>query len=293
MSASLRPLRPPSENLRAFKEGFRLIGVFDFGSGGLTVMRAFESVLPNEQFVYLGDHGNAPYGNDAAGDIHDLTQAAITRLFKYGCSLVVIACNTAVAISLEKLQRTWLPEIYPDRRVIGVVAPVAEQIAKADGDYPEQSVAVFATQHTVQSNIFALQINNRRPAIKVYQQACQGLALLIEQGAPEDVLRTELRKHINALLNAAPHVPDVCILGCTHYPIVEHLWRSELPDSMRLISQSNAAAESLVEYLKSNPRFSSARAGGNTFLTTGDIETVSQRASLFYGARVAFSSIDV
>lgn len=270
-----------------------MIGVFDFGSGGLTVMRAFEAVLPNEQFVYLGDHGNAPYGNDAADDIHDLTQAAMTRLFKYGCSLVIIACNTAVATSLQRLQQTWLPEVYPDRKVIGVVAPVAEQIAKATCDDPVQSVAVFATQHTVQSNIFALQISNRRPAIKVYQQACQGLALLIEQSAPEDVVRTEIRNHINALLNAAPHVPDVCILGCTHYPIVEHLWRSELPDSMRLISQSNAAAESLVEYLKSNPRFSSARAGGNTFLTTGDIETVSQRASLFYGARVAFSSIDV
>ncbi len=269
-----------------------MIGVFDFGSGGLTVMRAFELVLPNEQFVYLGDHGNAPYGNDAADDIYDLTQAAITRLFNYGCSMVVIACNTAVATSLQRLQQAWLPEVFPDRRVIGVVAPVAEQIAKATGDYSVQSVAVFATQHTVQSNIFALQINNRRPAINVYQQACQGLALLIEQDAPKDLLRTEIRKHINALLSAAPHVPDVCVLACTHYPIVEHLWRSELPDSMQLISQSNAAAKSLVEYLKSNPHLSSARAGGNTFLTTGDIKTVSERASLFYGASVEFAKID-
>lgn len=269
-----------------------MIGVFDFGSGGLTVMRAFESVLPDEQFVYLGDHGNAPYGNDAVDDIHDLTQAAITRLFKYGCSLVVIACNTAVATSLQRLQQTWLAEVHPGRRVIGVVAPVADRIANSACDYPVQSVAVFATQHTVQSNIFASQINNRRADIKVYQQACQGLALLIEQGVPEDMLRTEIRKHVNALLSAAPQVPDVCILGCTHYPIIEHLWRLELPDSMRLISQSDAAAESLVEYLKSNPHLSSARAGGNRFLTTGDSATVSQRASLFYGARVAFAPID-
>ncbi|WPN55973.1 glutamate racemase [Pseudomonas sp. P9_31] len=280
-----------------------MIGVFDFGSGGLTVMRAFESVLQNEKFVYLGDHGNAPYGNNVSDDIHDLTQAALDRLFRYGCSLVVIACNTAVAISLRKLQQAWLPEVYPGRRVIGVIAPVAEAITGAPwnptsaathdhSDYPVESVAIFATQHTVQSNAFAVEINNRRPGINVYQQACPGLALLIEQDAPEDRVRAEIRKNVKALLNAAAQTPDVCILGCTHYPIVEHIWRTELPGSMRIISQSDACAQSLVEYLKSNPRFSNARVGDNKFFTTGDVKTVSERASLFYGSRVEFSRID-
>ncbi|MBP4043851.1 glutamate racemase [Chromobacterium violaceum] len=281
-----------------------MIGVFDFGSGGLTVMRAFESFLPNEKFIYLGDHGNPPYGKSSSDDIYDLTQAALARLFEHGCSLVVIACNTAVATSLRKIQQTWLPEAYPDRRVVGVIVPTVEEIvgtpwdlkfdsAHADSHRLVKSVAIFATQHTVQSNIFAAEINSRNPDISVRQQACNGLALLIEQAAPEAVLRAEIRKNINALFSAAPEVPDVCILGCTHYPIVEHIWRTELPDSMRIISQPDACAQSLVEYLKRNPHFSSTRIGSTQFLTTGDAETVSERASLFYNSRVEFSKIDM
>ena len=270
-----------------------MIGVFDFGSGGLTVMRAFECVLPNEQFVYLGDHGNAPYGNTVSDEIHALTQAAVDRLFRYGCSLVVIACNTAVAISLRKLQQTWLPKVYPDRKLIGVIAPVGEAIANAPEvlDRRVDSVAVFATQHTVQSKAFAVEINKNRPGIAVFQQACPGLALLIEQDAPEDSVRAEIRKNVKALLNATAQTPELCILGCTHYPIVESLWRMELPDSIHLLSQSGVCAQSLVEYLESHPHLSSPRVGDNQFFTTGDVDTVSQRASLFYGARVAFAKM--
>ncbi|KUM01944.1 aspartate/glutamate racemase family protein [Chromobacterium subtsugae] len=281
-----------------------MIGVFDFGSGGLTVMRAFESVLPNEKFVYLGDHGNPPYGNSSADAIYDLTQAALARLFEHGCSLVVIACNTAVATSLRKIQQTWLPQAYPGRRAVGVVVPTVEEIIgtpwgwKFDSTHahphrPVKSVAIFATQHTVQSNIFAAEINSRNPDINVRQQACNGLALLIEQAAPEAVLRAEIRKNINALFNANQEVPDVCVLACTHYPIVEHIWRTELPDSMRIISQPDACAQSLLEYLKRNPHFSSTRIGDNQFLTTGDAETVSERASLFYNSKAEFSKIDM
>lgn len=271
-----------------------MIGVFDFGSGGLTVMRAFESVLQNEQFVYLGDHGNAPYGNSVSGEIHDLTQAAVDRLFSYGCSLVVIACNTAVAISLRTLQQSWLPKVYPDRKIIGVIAPVGEALTGTAGpnNCPVKSVAVFATQHTVQSKAFAVEINRRRPETKVFQQVCTGLALLIEQDAPEDRVRAEIRHHVRALLDSTAQTPDVCILGCTHYAIVESIWRTELPDSMRLISQSEVCAHSLVEYLEMNPHLSSDKVGPNKFFTTGDVETVSDRASLFYGTRVAFSRMD-
>ncbi|MDB6443831.1 aspartate/glutamate racemase family protein [Pseudomonas sp. 21TX0197] len=264
-----------------------MIGVFDFGSGGLTVMRTLEFALPHEHFVYLGYHGNPPYGNNASGDIYDLTLAAVARLFEYGCSLVVIACNTAVATSLRNLKQSWLPAFYPDREVIGVVTPVAEEAA----DAAVESVAVFATQHTVDSNIFATEINKRNPATAVYQQVCNGLALLIEQDAPTERLRVEIRKHVDALLVSTPQVPQICILGCTHYALVEPLWRAELPGSVRILSQSRACAENLTEYLQSNPRFSSAKPGSNSFLTTGDVETVSERASLFYGARVEFSKI--
>ncbi|AZF21603.1 glutamate racemase [Pseudomonas sp. R3-52-08] len=277
-----------------------MIGVFDFGSGGLTVMRAFESALPNEEFVYLGDHGNAPYGNNSSEHIFDLTQAAVARLFKHGCTLVVIACNTAVATSLRKLRETWLPERYPNRQVIGVIVPVAEEIAGTPvsqafdviDDPCVESVAVFATQHTVQSNAFGVEINSRRPHIKVYQQICHGLALLIEQDACEEVLRAEIRKHVDALLSATSKKPDVCVLGCTHYPIVEHLWRAELPASTRIVSQPDTCARGLIEHLRRNPHLSTKRTGNNRFFTTGDIETVSERASLFYKSAVSFSKMD-
>lgn len=279
-----------------------MIGVFDFGSGGLTVMRAFESVLPNEHFVYLGDHGNAPYGSDATDSIHDLTQAALARLFSHGCTLVVIACNTAVAISLRKLQQGWLSEAFPGRRVIGVIAPIAEALSRpfpvttfsehALFQQPVENVAIFATRHTVESNAFAMEINKRNPDIKVSQQACHGLALLIEQDAPESVLHNEIAKNVDALLSVTAKVPDVCILGCTHYPIVEHIWRMVLPDSVRILSQSNACALSLVDYLEKNPQFSNVGVQGNQFFTTGEVQAVSERASLFYRSRVQFSKLD-
>ncbi|MFA8324729.1 glutamate racemase [Burkholderia ubonensis] len=280
-----------------------MIGVFDFGSGGLTVMRAFESALPDENFVYLGDHGNAPYGNRASSDIYDLTRVALEKLFRYGCTLIVVACNTAVATSLRKLQQEWLPKNYPDRKIIGVIVPTVEEIIGEPGSstgsimqahpvFSAKKVAVFATPHTVQSDIFSMEVYRRNPSIEVYQQACPGLALLIEQAAPEDVLRNEIRKNINNLLDSIPTTPDACILGCTHYPIVEHIWQSELPETMRIISQPNASARSLVEFLKRNPQFSDTSAGNNRFFTTGDIKEVSERASLFYSTRADFLNID-
>lgn len=267
-------------------------------------MRALESIMPDQAFVYLGDHGNAPYGNDASDEIYDLTKASVARLFKYGCSLVVIACNTAVATSLTRLQETWLPETYPDRKVIGVIEPVAEAISEDTGrqmlpdggvprHYPDPCVAIFATQHTVRSNVFGNAINHKVSAIQVYQRACPGLALLIEEDAPEEMLRAEIRKHVRALLSDISSTPDFCILGCTHYPIVEHLWRAELPESVNIISQPDVCAKSLVRYLRKNPHLSSVKAGANIFLTTGDVKIVSERASLFYRSKVAFSKVDV
>ncbi|WP_157637072.1 glutamate racemase [Burkholderia ubonensis] len=280
-----------------------MIGVFDFGSGGLTVMRAFESALPDQTFVYLGDHGNAPYGNPESSDIYDLTQLALARLFRYGCTLIVVACNTAVATSLRKLQQEWLPKSYPDRKILGVIAPTVEEIIGEPGSstgsgmqthpvFSGKKIAVFATPHTVQSDIFPMEVYRRNPSIEVYQQACPGLALLIEQAAPEDILRREIRKNINNLLDSIPTIPDACILGCTHYPIVEHIWQSELPETMRIISQPNACARSLVEFLKKNPQFSDTRVGNNRFFTTGDISEVSDRASLFYTMKADFRNID-
>ncbi|MDD3443856.1 MAG: glutamate racemase [Zavarzinia sp.] len=276
-----------------------MIGVFDSGSGGLTVLRALESALPDEAFVYLGDHGNAPYGNRAPDEIYDLTLLSLARLFDYGCSLVVIACNTAAATGLRKLQQTWLPRLYPDRRVIGVIVPVVEEITGVPWsakpaikplypDQPAKRVAIFATQHTVRSNAYVVEVQNRNPAVQVYQRACPGLVPLIEQAAPERILCNEVRENVQALLETVPAMPDVCVLGCTHYPLVEHIFRDELPDVVRIISQSEVCAQSFVEYLKMHPHFSHAGSGSNQYFTTGEIDQVSDLASRFYNSKVEF-----
>lgn len=276
-----------------------MIGVFDFGSGGLTVLRAFERALPGEKFVYYADHARAPYGNSDPDVIRGLTSDAVEYLFDRGCSLVVLACNTAVATSLKKLQQAGTSRRRPGRRVIGVIAPVVEEIAmisssnsegaeRADSRGEARSVAVFATPHTVQSNIFVRELRRINPAILVHQHGCPGLAVLIEQCPVEDILRAEIKKRVEILFNSVDDIPKVCVLGCTHYAIVQHIWRSEIPAHVEILSQPGICAHSLVKYLRDNPQFSRLGAHRTDFITTGDVATVSERASLFYGAPVTF-----
>jgi len=265
-------------------------------------MRALEAALPQESFVYLGDHGNAPYGDRTPDEIYALTLRSINDLFELGCRLVVVACNTAAATGLRRLQQTWLPGSFPDCRVIGVIVPVVEEIAGVPwsvkfyatrGDNkPVKQVAVFATQHTVRSNAYVFEIQNRNPAMQVHQRACPGLVTLIEQNAPEDVLRGEVQSHVRALLESVPAVPDVCILGCTHYPIIEHLFRQALPEQTTILSQAEISAKSFVGYLERHPEFRSGQRRQTRFVTTGSASHVSAVASKFYGSEIRFVNFD-
>ncbi|MFC4276098.1 glutamate racemase [Achromobacter aloeverae] len=280
-----------------------MIGVFDSGSGGLTVMRALEQALPMESFTYLGDHGNAPYGNRSPADIYDLTLRGIERLFGLGCPLVIIACNTAAATGLRQLQQTWLPHAYPQNRVIGVIVPMIEAItgmpwetnvaglSPADADAgPALHVAVFATRHTVNTGAYVTEIAKRAPALRVSQQACPELARMIDEGASDDDIRPFVQGYVEELL-AAHGVPDVCILGCTHYPLIEHLFRAALPSEVRLLTQGDVTATSLRRYLARHPRFSSTAPAATTYLTTGDPQHVSQVAGRFHGRIVQFQKV--
>jgi glutamate racemase len=281
--------------------GRNLIGIFDSGSGGLTVMRALENELPAESFAYLGDHENAPYGNRSAADIYDLTLQGVRRLFDLGCSLVVIACNTAAATGLRQLQTTWLPAVHPLRRVIGVVVPVIEEITgvswHADAIFPPGAcdtgfmhVAIFATTHTVQTGVYAAEIGRRAPAIRVSQQACPELAKMIDDGVAEQAIRQAVRRYIAELLAACRGIPDACVLGCTHYPLVERIFVEELPAGVRLVSQSLVTAASLKRYLARHPEFLSDGHARREYLTTGDADQVSALASRYYGRPVPFRS---
>ncbi|ALM87182.1 hypothetical protein ASB57_22265 [Bordetella sp. N] len=283
-----------------------MIGVFDSGSGGLTVMRALEHALPTESFIYLGDHGNAPYGNRSPADIYGLTLRGIERLFGLGCSLVIIACNTAAATGLRQLQQTWLPHKYPQHRVIGIIVPMIEAITgmpweaeaapmpPSDGN-PALHVAVCATQHTVNTGAYVTEIAKRAPAIRVSQQACPELAKMIDDDAGDDAIRPFVRAYVDELLARQHDVPDVCILACTHYPLIEHLFREALPPQVKLLTQGEVTAASLRRYLTRHPRFSAAPSSeappATVYLTTGDPRHVSAVAGRFYGRVVAFQGI--
>ncbi|MGF6553779.1 glutamate racemase [Pseudomonas sp. S30_BP2TU TE3576] len=186
-----------------------MIGVFDSGSGGLTVFRALREAFPNQRFVYYGDHGNAPYGNRDADTIYEFTVSSLERLFELGCSLIVVACNTAAATGLRRLQQTWLPTRYPDKRVIGVIVPMVEAMtgvpwsAESDSglqNHGKKTVAVFATRYTVESRVFVEETAKRAPNVNLVQQACPSLVRLIEANAPVRDLRRAVRRYVTLLM---------------------------------------------------------------------------------------------
>ena len=274
-----------------------MIGVFNSGHGGLTVLRALTRHLPDRAFVYFGDHAHAPYGDRAADDIYRLTLAALKRLFGLGCRLVVVACNTAAAIGLRRLQQTWLPQHYPGRRVIGVLVPMVEAVTgvpwlaevEAGRHRGEpRTIAVFATRHTVRSGAFVREISKRAPEITVVQQACPALVPLIERAAGAGELREAVQACAAELMQRLAGVaPDAAILGCTHYPLVQPLFSEALP-GVEILSQPDITARSLAAYLQRHPEYDAAGAQPVCFNTTGCAEHVSALARRFYGEKVTF-----
>jgi len=277
-----------------------MIGVFDSGHGGLTVLHALTQRLPREAFTYLGDHGNAPYGPRPEEQIYALTLAAVERLFAEGCLLVLLACNTASAIALRRLQQDWLPTAAPERRVLGVFVPMVEVLAGVswrDGTRipglvaPDGMVAVFATQRTIHSGAYPFEVGLRAPHMRVVSQACPHLVNAIEADEPEPVLRQLVEGYVAEMLQQTEgRPPAAAVLGCTHYPLVAPLFRAALPEPVALLDQPTIVADSLADYLARHERFAAApgEAGHRRFLTTGDPARVSAFASRFFGAPVAF-----
>jgi len=281
-----------------------MIGVFDSGHGGLTVLHALSERLPREAFTYLGDHAKAPYGPRPPEEIYELTRAAVERLFEAGCLLVLLACNTASAIALRRLQQDWLPAAAPERRVLGVFVPMVEALSAVSwrdgsavpGCVPrpvpaDGLVAVFATQRTIHSAAYPFEVGLRAPRMRVIGQACPQLVAAIEADAPEAVLRELVAGYVAEMLQQTRgRMPDAVVLGCTHYPLVAHLFAAALPPGLRLLDQPSIVADSLADYLARHDRFAAApgEAGQRRFLTTGEPAKVSAFASRFFGAEVRF-----
>ena len=268
-----------------------MIGVFDSGFGGLTVHRALIEALPARDFVYLGDNRNAPYGMRPPIDVLNLTCAAVDRLFAEGCTLAVVACNTASTVALRWMQQQWLPVRRRDdgvaRNVIGIVVPTIEA-ATLQQTRPSSTVAVFATRRTVETGCYPIEIRKRRPDITVVQQACPELAGSIERGLARPHLHSLVDRYVTTLLGNLNAAPECVILGCTHYPLVADLFAAALPPGVRMIHQPEATALALKVYLERHPEYDGSNAGRRKFLSTGFSPAALPMIEKFWGDKVPF-----
>lgn len=265
------------------------VGVFDSGLGGLTVLDAVARRLPDVAFVYYGDNAHAPYGVRDAEDIFHLTCAGVERLWAEGCDLVILACNTASAAALRRMQETWVPA---DKRVLGVFVPLIEALTErqwGDNSPPREvavkHVALFATPATVASRAFQRELAFRAIGVDVEAQPCGGVVDAIEQG--DEILAEALvRSHVEALKRRMPR-PEAAILGCTHYPLMAAAFQEALGDGVAVYSQADLVAESLADYLARRPEFTGPGTVSR-FLTTGDPRSVSDKATQFLRRRIGF-----
>ena len=266
------------------------VGIFDSGLGGLTVWDAVQTQLPEVDFVYLADSAHAPYGVRSADDIYNLTIAATQRLFDAGCDLVILACNTASAAALRRMQENWVPS---DKRVLGVFVPLIEAMTErhwGDNSPPREvdlkHVALFATPATVASRAFQRELAFRAIGVDVEAQACGGVVDAIEDG---DFILAEalVRSHVDALKRKMPH-PEAAILGCTHYPLMQETFQDALGADVKVFSQANLVARSLSDYLQRHPKMLGN--GQAAFLTTGDPKKVSSRATQFLRRPLTFQA---
>jgi glutamate racemase len=267
------------------------VGVFDSGLGGLTVLDALQKRLPDVPFVYFGDNAHTPYGVRDADDIFNLTCAGVERLWAEGCDLVILACNTASAAALKRMQETWVP---PQKRVLGVFVPLIEALTErqwGDNTPPREvavkHVALFATPATVASRAFQRELAFRAIGVDVEAQPCGGVVDAIEQG--DEILAEALvRSHVESLKRRMPH-PEAAVLGCTHYPLVEGAFRAALGPDVKVYSQPGLVAESLADYLVRRPEML-GQGSLSKFLTTGDPANVSSKATQFLKRGMRFEA---
>ena len=284
-----------------------MIGVFDSGVGGLTVHRALVERLPHADFTYLGDQANAPYGGRGGEEIVELTRASCRLLFDRGASLVVLACNTASAVALRRLQQTWLPglgtELGRPLNVLGVIVPTIEAATgrpwTAEGAPPPAPggkaermdvVGVFATRATAASRVYEIEIAKRRDDVAAFSEPCPGLVPLIERGDDRAGMAELIAEHVRALATRIGRSPDRAVLGCTHYEIVADLFRAALPAGTPLIHQPSSVADALERYLAAHPEYAIGSGGTRRFLTTGAARDQNALVETFWGAPVRFEA---
>jgi glutamate racemase len=260
------------------------IGIFDSGFGGLTVLKEIEQVIPQYDFLYLGDNARAPYGNRSFETVYSYTLDAVQWLFMQGCPLVILACNTSSAKALRTIQQKDLPHLAPERRVLGVIRPVTESVGKLTRS---GHVGILATAGTVDSQSYVIEINKYFPEITVVQEACPMWVPLVENKELGDGADYFVKRHIDRILSADPSI-DTIILGCTHYPLLQEKIGRYLSSDIAVVSQGTIVARSLADYLRrhSEIRNLCSQQGRRDFFTTEKADFFDSSATLFYGREV-------
>ena len=266
------------------------IGVFDSGYGGLTILDKIREVLPEYDYIYLGDNARAPYGTRSFEVVYEFTRQAVNKLFDMGCHLVILACNTASAKALRSIQMNDLPGIDPARRVLGVIRPTVECVGEISKN---QHIGVLATAGTIKSESYPLEIHKLFPEIQVSGTACPMWVSLVENNESQDEGADYIiRKYIDQLLSKDPQI-DTVILGCTHFPILLPKIRQYIPEHVSVIAQGEYVAESLKDYLKRHPEMDAkcTKNGNCQFYTTEAEEKFSESASTFLKQQISVKHI--
>ena len=268
------------------------IGVFDSGYGGLTVLKEIVEKLPQYDYLYLGDSARSPYGNRSFETVYQYTLQCVKWFFDQGCSLVILACNTASAKALRTIQQQDLPELAPDKRVLGVIRPTAEII----GQFSETGkVGILATNGTVASESYPMEIGKFFPDLTVVQEACPMWVPLVENNEQHSKgAGYFVRKNLESIFEKGEDI-DVILLACTHYPLLKDTIEEYLPVGVKLLSQGEIVANSLADYLQRHPEIESrcSKEGRRNFYTTDSTSDFDQHATVFFGQEVQSRHVDL
>ena len=266
------------------------IGIFDSGYGGLTILHGIRQVLPEYDYLYLGDNARTPYGPRSFEVVYEFTRQAVTRLFEMGCHLVILGCNTASAKALRTIQQNDIPKIDPDRRVLGVIRPTAEIIGSLTAS---RHVGILATEGTIKSESYTLEIQKLHPDIQVTGVACPFWVPLVEYNEADSLGADYfVKKCIDQIMRLDPAI-DTIILGCTHYPLLMPKILKYLPTGVRVIPQGEYVAESLKAYLERHPQMEAKCSKNATvhYLTTENPEKFKESAQIFLHENIEVENI--
>ncbi|MFA4941926.1 MAG: glutamate racemase [Patescibacteria group bacterium] len=264
-----------------------MIGVFDSGFGGLTILRSIISRLPENDYVYLGDSARAPYGNKSPELIYKYTQEAVDFLFKKGCELVIVACNTVSAEALRKIQQEWLPEKYPNKRILGVIIPIAEVVAETAKLAPQKNrLGIIGTRSTISSGAYDLEIKKLYSDLEIFSASCPLLVPLVEEGW---IKRKETKMILKYYLRPLKEKKiNYLILGCTHYPALVKEIKNVMGKRCQIFDSPKFVAEKLVDYLSRHPEIEKniSKNKKRVFYTTDDAGRFREFGEKFLGQKI-------